>query len=93
MISNISTNAVTGALAASPTGVALESTNGRVGPSMAMDSTDSKLFYAYASTGSTEAAMVIREKTFNAAGSVTNTRSTNGISGTTARFSILWAGR
>jgi hypothetical protein len=93
LISNISTDAGTGALNSSPTIAALESADGRLSNSMAMDSTDSKFYYAFAGATSTEAGMVLTEKTFSAAGAVTNTRTSNGYSGTTARFSVLWSGR
>jgi hypothetical protein len=93
MVSNIATNALTGALTSAPTMVAMESTAGRLGPSMALDSTDTKTYYAFASGSSTEAGMVLTEKTFSSAGSVTGTKTSNGIAGTTARFAVLWSGR
>jgi hypothetical protein len=93
MVSNIATNALTGALTSAPTMVAMESTAGRLGPSMALDSTDTKTYYAVASGSSTEAGMVLTEKTFSSAGSVTGTKTSNGIAGTTARFAVLWSGR
>jgi len=88
------TSSATGAVSASGGVVALEATAGRLGSSLAHDSTGTKVFYAFASSASNENGMLLVEKTLNSAGTaVTGTRTFTGVSNTAARFAVLWAGR
>ena len=91
--SGLTSSATTGAV--SKTGdVALESSNGRVGSSLALDSTGTRVYYGFCSGGSNENAMVLVEKTLDTAGTaVIGTRTFNGASGTPNRFAVLWSGR
>ncbi len=92
LITNITTNATTGALTASAVNV-LEGTPGRAGASMSFDFTDSRLYYAF-TTGGNENGQAILEKKFDPiTGTVTGTRTQLGLSGTNNRFAILHSGR
>lgn len=94
-VTNVNFNATTGALSTTPTRLTLEGTQGRVGPSMSWDFSDTRLYYAFASAASNENGMVIKEASLNSAGTAvagTRTQAT-GFAGTAARFAILNSGR
>ncbi len=92
LISNITTNATTGALTASAV-TTVEGSVGRAGASMAFDFTDSRLYYAF-TTGGNENAQSIIEKRFDPlTATVQGTRTQTGLNGTTNRFAILNSGR
>ncbi len=91
--SGVASSATTGAVTITGD-VALETTQGRVGSSLALDSTGTRVYYGFASGGSNENAMVLVEKSLNTTGTaVTGTRTFNGVSNTTNRFAVLWSGR
>ncbi len=94
-VTNVNFNATTGALSTTPSRITLEATQGRVGPSMSWDFSDTKLYYAFASSSSNENGMVIKEASLNSAGTaVSGTRTqATGFAGTSARFAILHSGR
>ena len=90
------TVAATGALSAgSP--VVIEAANSRLSSSLAIDSTNTKVYYGVSTNGN-ENGMSLKEATLNPAGSsVTGTRTFPGITGgigvPTAHFAVLWSGR
>ena len=87
------TVSATGVLSATAP-VVLEGVNGRVSSSVALDTTGTKVFYAFSSTGN-ENGMVLKETTLNSGGTaiVGVPRTFNGAGNVPARFAVLWSGR
>ena len=95
MVTNVSFTAG-GALAGTPNLISVEVANGRAGPSMTFDASDTKFYYAWKTAATNENQMELVEVVLNAAGNAldaTKTRRMNGVSGTVARFTVLTSGR
>jgi hypothetical protein len=85
----------TGALSTVPTRFTVEGSDGRAGPSMTWDFSDSKLYYAFIAGGANENSMQLREATVNSAGTAVSGYRTQatGFNGSSARFAVLNSSR
>lgn len=91
-VSNVNFS-TTGALSTTPAMATVEASNGRAGPSMAWDFSDTRLYYAFGPT-TNENTMSLKEATLNASGTAVTLRThSTGFFGGTARFAVLNSSR